>query len=81
MSALCRRDVHPAHERGYLLWTRGGTLLAQSFDAVTLALSRAAGESSAPFRRLRSYTLSTARDAFRRFGAGHHLGKIVITVE
>jgi NADPH:quinone reductase-like Zn-dependent oxidoreductase len=27
------------------------------------------------------YTLSTAPDAFRRFGAGHHLGKIVITVE
>ena len=23
----------------------------------------------------------TARDAFRRFGAGHHLGKIVIAVE
>jgi len=28
-----------------------------------------------------SYTLSTARDAFRRFGAGEHLGKIVITIE
>ena len=28
-----------------------------------------------------SYTLSTARDAFRRFGAGQHLGKIVITVQ
>jgi NADPH:quinone reductase-like Zn-dependent oxidoreductase len=27
-----------------------------------------------------SYTLATARDAFRRFGAGQQLGKIVITI-
>ena len=28
-----------------------------------------------------SYTLDTARDAFRRFGAGQHLGKIVIAID
>jgi NADPH:quinone reductase-like Zn-dependent oxidoreductase len=28
-----------------------------------------------------SYTLGTAREAFRRFGAGQHLGKIVIRIE
>lgn len=28
-----------------------------------------------------SYTLNTAREAFRRFGTGEHLGKIVITIE
>jgi len=28
-----------------------------------------------------SYTLDTARDAFRRFHAGQHLGKIVITID
>ena len=27
------------------------------------------------------YRLSDAREAFRRFGAGNHLGKVVITME
>ena len=28
-----------------------------------------------------AYTLSSARDAFHRFGAGQHLGKIVVTID
>jgi NADPH:quinone reductase-like Zn-dependent oxidoreductase len=28
-----------------------------------------------------SYTLDNAREAFRRFGAGQHLGKIVVSIE
>ena len=27
------------------------------------------------------YRLSEARDAFRHFGAGHHQGKVVITMD